>query len=103
LIKAFGVKESAKTDDRKEFQDMLKFCRKENISHIVFFSYDRFSRAGDTTILDKLRKQGIKVHAATQGADDETPSGRMTQKMYLMFAEMENEQRREKIVEGFEE
>jgi site-specific DNA recombinase len=100
LIKAFGVKESAKTDDRKEFQDMLKFCRKENISHIVFFSYDRFSRAGDTTILDKLRKQGIKVHAATQGADDETPSGRMTQKMYLMFAEMENEQRREKIVEG---
>lgn len=100
LVKAFGVKESAKTADKVEFKEMLRFCDRENISHIVFFSYDRFSRAGDTTILDRLRKKGIKVHAATQGADDETPSGRMTQKMYLMFAEMENEQRREKIIEG---
>ncbi len=100
LIRSFGEKESATTDDRAEFQEMLKFCKKENISHIVFYSYDRFSRTGDTNLLKDLREKGIKVHAATQGADDETPSGRMTQKMYLMFAEMENEQRREKILEG---
>lgn len=100
LIKSFGEKESATTDDRIEFQEMLKFCKKEHISHIVFYSYDRFSRTGDSNLLKELREKGIKVHAATQGADDETPSGRMTQKMYLMFAEMENEQRREKVIEG---
>lgn len=100
LIRAFGVKESAKTNDGAEFKEMLNYCYREKISHIVFFSYDRFNRSGDITILKKLREKGIKVHAATQGADDETPSGRMTQQMYMMFAEMENEQRREKVIEG---
>lgn len=100
LIRAFGVKESAKTNDGAEFKEMLNYCYREKISHIVFFSYDRFNRSGDISILKNLRKKGIKVHAATQGVDDETPSGRMTQQMYMMFAEMENEQRREKIIEG---
>jgi len=100
LVKSFGEKKSAKTNDRKEFKEMQAFCEKEKVSHIVFYSYDRFSRTGDANILKELREKGIKVHAATQGADDETPSGRMTQKLYLLFAEMENEQRREKIIEG---
>ncbi len=100
LIKAFGVKESAKTNDGEEFQEMLNYCYKENISHIVFFSYDRFNRSGDISILKELREDGIKVHGATQVVDDETPSGRMTQQMYMLFAQMENEQRREKILEG---
>ncbi len=100
LVKSFGVKESAKTDDRKVFQEMLLFCKKENISHIVFFSYDRFSRAGNLGLIDELRAQGIKVHAATQLVDDETASGRMMQKIFLVLAEADNYQRREKIIEG---
>ncbi len=100
LIKAFGAKESAKSDDRKEFQEMLRFSKKENISHIVFYSYDRFSRAGNLGLIDELRAKGIKVHSATQAVDDETASGRMMQKFYLVIAEMDNEQRREKVIEG---
>ncbi|CAN5680708.1 hypothetical protein BH11BAC1_BH11BAC1_16530 [soil metagenome] len=100
LVRCFGEKESATTDERKEFQEMLKFCIKEKISHIVFYSYCRFSRTGETSLLKELREKGIKIHAATQGLDDETPSGRITQKLYLMFAEMDSEQRREKIIEG---
>ncbi|MDQ3050364.1 MAG: recombinase family protein [Bacteroidota bacterium] len=100
LIKAFGEKESAKTDDRKEFQEMLQFCKKNNISHIVFHSYDRFSRTGNLSLIDELRDQGIKVHSASQIIDDETSSGRMMQKMHLIIAQMENEQRRDKIIEG---
>ncbi len=87
LIKSFGAKESAKTNDGIEFKEMINYCLKENISHIVFFSYDSFSRPGDLTIIEELRSKGIKVHAATQAADDETPSGRMIQKLYLMFIE----------------
>lgn len=100
LVKAFGEKESATTDDREEFKEMLQFCRKNDISHIIFYSYDRFTRTGNTALLDKLRGQGIKVHAATQVVDDETASGRMVQKLYLIFAEMDNEQRRQKIIDG---
>ena len=100
LIMAFGAKESAKTDDRKDFKEMLQFCKKENISHIVFYSYDRFSRAGNLSLIDDLRSKGIKVHSATQVVDDETASGRMMQKMYMLIAQMDNEQRREKVIEG---
>lgn len=100
LVKAFGAKESATTDDREEFQEMLHFCKKNKISHIVFYSYDRFTRTGNTALLDRLRADGIKVHAATQAVDDETASGRMIQKLYLLFAEMDNEQRRQKIIDG---
>lgn len=100
LIKSFGAKESAKSDDRKVFQEMLQFCKQENISHIVFYSYDRFSRAGNLGLIDKLRAKGIKVHSATQLVDDETASGRMMQKFFLVLAEADNYQRREKIIEG---
>lgn len=100
LVKSYGEKKSATTDDRKEFKEMLKFCEKEKISHIVFYSYDRFTRTGNMGLVDELREKGIKVHAATQSADDTTPSGRFTQKMYLVVAELENAQRREKSMEG---
>lgn len=101
--RCFGEKESATTDNREQFQEMLKFCKTERINHIVIFSYDRFSRSGDLSVLKDLRNRGIKVHAATQSVDDQTPSGRFSQSLYLMFAEMENEQRREKILEGMKE
>ncbi len=100
LIKTFNAKESATTDDRTVFNEMLQFCYKNHIGNIVVYSYDRFTRSGDIGLLKSLRKKGIKVHAATQSVDDQTPSGRLSQNLYLMFAEMENEQRRDRIIEG---
>lgn len=100
LIKTFNAKESATTDDRIVFNEMLQFCYKNKIGNIVVYSYDRFTRSGDIGLLKSLREKGIKVHAATQSVDDQTPSGRLSQSLYLMFAEMENEQRRDRIIEG---
>jgi len=100
LIRTFGEKESATTDDRPEFKAMLKFCDKENIDNIVIYSYDRFSRAGDIKLLDKLREKGIRIHAVKQIVDDQTASGRQTQAQHLLNAKYENEQRGEKIVAG---
>ncbi len=101
--KCFGEKESATTDNRKQFQEMLKFCEKERISHIVIYSYDRFSRSGDISLLKELRNKGIKVHAATQSVDDQSPSGRFSQSLYLIFSAMENEQRRDRVIEGLKD
>src|SRR5580700_5926104 len=45
-----GTFESAKTDERKEFKRMLEFIKKgkTNISNIIVYSIDRFSRTGST-------------------------------------------------------
>ena len=103
IEKCFDEKESAKTDNRVVFQEMINFCIKNKINHIVIYSYNRFSRTGDLSILQKLKSKGIKVHAASQSIDDQTPSGRFSQKLYIMFSEMENEQRRDAVLEGLKE
>src|SRR5688572_15590958 len=100
VVKIFGEKHTATTDDRAEFQKMLRYCEKENISNIIIYSYDRFSRTGDVALLEELRRKGIKVHASSQSVDDQSPSGRFAQKMYLLFAELDNEQRKARIIEG---
>ena len=43
-----GTYESAKTDERKEFNNMLSCVKKskEKISYIIVYSVDRFSRSG---------------------------------------------------------
>lgn len=42
-----GTYESAKSDERKQFQKMLTFVnRRKDISYIIVYSYDRFSRTG---------------------------------------------------------
>jgi len=42
-----GTYESAKTDDRKEFNRMLSYVkRSKDITYVVVYSYERFSRTG---------------------------------------------------------
>jgi len=64
-----GTYESAKTDERKEFQRMIKYARQNStIGYILIYSYDRFSRSGANAsyIADELKKQGIALIAVTQ-------------------------------------
>jgi site-specific DNA recombinase len=79
-----GTYESAKTDERKEFNRMLAFVKKsrEKISIIIVYSIDRFSRSGANAvyIADQLKQQGISVFAVTQPTDTTTPNGCFQQK-----------------------
>ncbi len=98
-----GTHESAKTDEgRKEFMRMMESVKKgkPKISHIVVYSYDRFSRSGDTSLIKELRELGVKIHAVTQPVDDDTPSGRFFQSMHSGYAEWENAEREKKCKEG---
>ena len=58
-----GTYESAKTDERKEFNKMLSFVKreKEKISVIFVYSVDRFSRSGTNAmyIADTLKKKAL--------------------------------------------
>ena len=102
-----GTYESAKTDDRKEFNRMLSFVkRSKNINYIIVYSYERFSRSGinGASIADELLKNyGVITLAITQELDPTTPSGSFQQKILFLFGQMDNELRRDKVVTGMKE
>lgn len=99
-----GTYESAKTDERTEFNNMLSFVRKsrDQISHIIVFSVDRFSRSGANAIYitEQLKKQGVNVISVMQPTDVSTPSGSLQQNIQFIFSEYDNQLRREKCITG---
>ncbi len=102
-----GTYESAKTDERREFNKMLAFVKKskERIAYIIVYSVDRFSRSGTNAmyITDQLKKQGIVVYAVTQPTDASTASGSLQQNIQFIFSEYDNQLRREKCMAGVKE
>jgi site-specific DNA recombinase len=102
-----GTYESAKTDERKEFNNMLSFLKKsrEKISYIIVYSVDRFSRSGANAIYiaEQLKKQGIVVCSVTQPTDASTASGSLQQNIQFIFSQYENQQRKEKCMAGVKE
>ena len=97
-----GTHESAKTDDRKEFQRLLTYVRQRKISNIIVYSIDRFSRAGASAIatVEQLSKKGINVLSVTQPVNTDTSTGTFFQNINLLFSKYDNDQRREKTITG---
>lgn len=102
-----GTYESAKTDERNEFKNMLSFVKKsrEKISFIIVYSVDRFSRSGANAIYiaSELKKQGVAVLSVTQPTDSHTASGSLQQNIQFIFSEYDNQMRREKCMAGVKE
>ncbi len=101
-----GTYESAKSDERKEFQRMLGYVkRRKNIGHIIVYSYDRFSRTGanGAYISEQLKKQGVAVISATQEIDVTTSAGTFQENLYHMFSHFDNQVRRDKSITGMQE
>lgn len=99
-----GTYESAKTDERKEFNRMLQFVKKSRvkISYIIVYSVDRFSRSGGNAIYltENLKKQGVNVLSVTQPTDSSTSSGSLQQNIQFIFSEYDNQLRKEKCMSG---
>jgi site-specific DNA recombinase len=102
-----GTYESAKTDERNEFNRMIRFVKnhKEKVTSILVYSLDRFSRTGDNAIYisGQLKKQGISIIAVTQPIDVSTVSGILHQNIQFIFSKYDNDLRREKCVAGMKE
>ena len=109
IIKGYfgGTYESAKSDERKEFNRMLKFVKlsKEKISFILVYSLDRFSRTGDSAIYitSQLKKAGINVMAVTQPIDTNSHTGILQQNIQFIFSKYDNGLRRQKTIDGMRE
>lgn len=51
IVQQFGgTYESARTDERKEFKQMMAYVKKHNIGLILVYSFDRFSRSGANAV-----------------------------------------------------
>ncbi len=101
-----GTYESAKSDERREFQRMLNYVkRRKNIGYIIVYSYDRFSRTGanGAYISEQLKKQGIAIISATQEIDVTTSAGTFQENLYHMFSHFDNQVRRDKSITGMQE
>lgn len=101
-----GTYESAQTDERKEFQRMIKYLKttKHKISKILVYSLERFSRNENSIWLSgQLRKLGTEIVSVTQPIDTTNPAGIMQQKMLFLFGEFDNQLRRQKSMAGVKE
>lgn len=102
-----GTYESAKTDERNEFNRMIRFVKnqKEGVSKILVYSLDRFSRTGDNAIFisSELKKRGISIVSVTQPIDVSTHSGVLQQNIQFIFSKYDNDLRREKSITGMRE
>ncbi|MBK7128234.1 MAG: recombinase family protein [Crocinitomicaceae bacterium] len=107
VVESFGgTFESAKSDDRKEFQKMLTYVKRHvDIAYIIVYSFDRFSRTGanGSYIVEQLKKRGIILLSATQEVDSTTSSGALQQDMFFTFSKFDNAIRRDKTVSGMQE
>ncbi len=88
-----GSYESAKTDGRKEFTRMIEYVKKhKNISYIIVFNYDRFSRTGSAAshLSEELSKQGVIVKSVTQDIDTSTAIGRLQENFFHLLNNFDN-------------
>ena len=100
-----GTYESAKSDERKQFQAMIAFVKRHKVDAIIVYSVDRFSRSGPNAIYisEQLRQLGIQIISVTQPVDATTASGELQQSIYFIFSQYENNQRRLKSMAGTKE
>ena len=95
---------SAKTDDRPEFQRMIKDSAKKGFDVVIVWKLDRFSRNRYDSAKYKaaLRKNGVKVLSATEAIAD-GPSGILMESVLEGMAEYYSAELAEKITRGMTE
>jgi site-specific DNA recombinase len=101
-----GTYESAETDERKQFVEMITFVKKYKgrIAHILVYSLERFSRNDNSIWLtNQLRKLGTEIVSVTQPIDTSNASGQMQQKLLFLFGEFDNQLRKQKCSAGIKE
>ena len=92
---------SAKTDNRPEFQNMIKDSGQKLFDMIIVWKLDRFARNryGSARYKAQLKKNGVKVVSATEVISDGA-EGIILESMLEGFAEYYSVDLSEKVVRG---
>lgn len=95
---------SGKTDNRAEFQRMIKDSEKGRFQAVIMYTLDRFARNRYDSAMykAKLRKNGVKVYYAKQAIPD-TPEGIILESVLEGYAEYYSENLSRNIKRGMME
>lgn len=98
--------ESAKTSDRPEFLKAISLCsnKKKPINYFIVYKLDRFARNQENHVQVQaiLRKFGTELKSVTEPIDD-TPFGKAMEGIMSVFAELDNNVRKERSTSGMAE
>jgi len=88
--------ESAKTTDRSELQNLLKYCRthKGKVHFVIVYNLTRFAREkyDHFALRAHLKSLGISLRSATEPIDD-TSTGKLMEGVLAAFAQFDNDVR----------
>lgn len=95
---------SGKTDNRADFQKMLKDSSKKNWDYVIVYKLDRFSRNKYETAVHKktLRDNGVKLLSAMENIPD-TPEGILMESLLEGMAEYYSAELAQKVTRGLNE
>jgi site-specific DNA recombinase len=95
--------ESAKTTDRSELQNLLKYCRthKGKVHFVVVYNLTRFAREkyDHFALRAHLKSLGISLRSATEPIDD-TSTGKLMEGVLAAFAQFDNDVRSDRTRAG---
>ncbi|MDC1241253.1 recombinase family protein [Gammaproteobacteria bacterium] len=89
-------------NDRKELERMLKDASRKKFDKVVIWSVDRLGRSMKhlVSVLSQLKDLDIDIYSYKQGIDTSTTMGSSFFHMVGIFAELENNMRRERQIIG---
>src|SRR5210317_322487 len=89
-------------NDRKELERMLKDASRKKFDKLVIWSVDRLGRSMKhlVSVLSQLKDLDIDIYSYKQGIDTSTTMGSSFFHMVGIFAELENNMRRERQIIG---
>jgi site-specific DNA recombinase len=101
---AFKEDFSAKTFNRPEYKKFLLWLKanKGKIDHLLFITWDRFSRNTEEAygMISKLRSYGVQAQAIDQFIDFRIPENKAMLAFYLALPEIDNDRRAIRIKDG---
>ena len=96
--------ESAKTADRTELRKLLDYCtrHRNQVASVVVYSVSRLARNTQDHLVLRAHfaKLGIKLQSVTEQLDDDTPQGRFMETTFAAFAQLDNELRASRTIDG---
>jgi site-specific DNA recombinase len=110
VLKEFIDTESARTDDRPAFQELLKFCRnkKHKVTHVVVADLSRLARnvVDQGSTIAELTRLGIKLVSVDEPNIDCTAAGKLSANllgaMNQFFSDSLSERIRYRMKAGFD-
>jgi site-specific DNA recombinase len=103
-IKLFREHHSAKDFNRPEWKKLLEYVkdRSSKIDLVLVTRLDRFSRSlyESLTMLQELKRSGVRVHAIEQPIDERIPESIVIQALNLALPEADNLRRSDTITKG---